>query len=148
MVWCFVDDDHRNAITGGMSMSKSHKRRLKWLAWTDTSEKPSGSTINGGIMDEEGADAIKIATVLLPAGVNPNATHQRKYGPLELAAKCMNACDGIDPAAVPDLLAACQAWDEGFVDGEQLTSEQFRVWVNERRAKARAAMAKAKGLDQ
>lgn len=47
--------------------------------------------------------------------------------------------------AAPDLLAACEAWDTGFVDGEQFDAEQFRVWVNERRAMARAAIAKAKG---
>lgn len=48
-------------------------------------------------------------------------------------------------AAAPDLLSACEAWDTGFVDGEQFDAEQFRVWVNERRAMARAAIAKAKG---
>lgn len=48
-------------------------------------------------------------------------------------------------AAAPELLAACEAWDTGFVDGEQFDAEQFRVWVNERRAMARAAIAKAKG---
>ncbi len=45
-------------------------------------------------------------------------------------------------AAAPELLAACKAWDEGFVDGEQFTPEQFRVWVNERRKMAREAVAK------
>lgn len=46
-------------------------------------------------------------------------------------------------AAAPDLLAACQAWDEGFIDGESFDAEQFRVWVNEHRRMARAAIAKA-----
>lgn len=48
-------------------------------------------------------------------------------------------------AAAPELLAACKAWDEGFVEGEQFTPEQFRVWVNERRRMAREAIAKAEG---
>lgn len=60
-------------------------------------------------------------------------------------ANCSNNADKLLIAAAPDLLAACEAWDTGFVDGEQFDAEQFRVWVNERRAMARAAIAKAKG---
>lgn len=47
--------------------------------------------------------------------------------------------------AAEDLLAACKLWDEGFVDGEQFTSEEFLAWVNRNRAAARAAIAKATG---
>jgi len=46
-------------------------------------------------------------------------------------------------AAAPDLYAACRAWDQGFVDGEDFTPEQFLAWVNENRRIARAALAKA-----
>ena len=48
-------------------------------------------------------------------------------------------------AAAPDLLAACQLWDQGFTDGEQFTEEQFWKWVNDNRRAARAAIAKALG---
>jgi hypothetical protein len=51
-------------------------------------------------------------------------------------------------AAAPDLLAACELWDQGFTEGEQFTPEQFRVWVNKNRAAARAAIAKAKRTTQ
>lgn len=42
------------------------------------------------------------------------------------------------------LLAACELWDKGFVEGEEFTPEQFLAWVNRNRAAARAAIAKAK----
>lgn len=48
-------------------------------------------------------------------------------------------------AAAPDLLAACQLWDQGFADGEQFTESQFVKWVNDNRRAARAAIAKATG---
>lgn len=48
-------------------------------------------------------------------------------------------------AAAPDLLAACEAWDLGFTEGEQFDHAQFLAWVNKNRAIARAAIAKAKG---
>lgn len=48
-------------------------------------------------------------------------------------------------AAAPDLLAACQLWDQGFTDGEQFTEGQFVKWVNDNRRAARAAIAKALG---
>ncbi|HAB18494.1 MAG TPA: hypothetical protein DCE44_18890 [Verrucomicrobiales bacterium] len=69
----------------------------------------------------------------------------------EVAEIVMDYADGIPLAnarliaAAPDLLAACEAWDTGFVDGEQIDAEQFRQWVNERRRMARAAIAKATG---
>lgn len=50
-------------------------------------------------------------------------------------------------AAAPDLLAACQLWDQGFTEGEQFTAEQFRRWVNANRRAARAAIAKATGQE-
>lgn len=46
-------------------------------------------------------------------------------------------------AASPDLLAACMLWDQGFVDGEEFTHDQFVKWVNDNRRAARAAIAKA-----
>ena len=46
-------------------------------------------------------------------------------------------------AAAPDLMAACRAWDEGFVDGEEFDKWQFLNWVNENRRKAREAIRKA-----
>lgn len=49
-------------------------------------------------------------------------------------------------AAAPELLAACELWDQGFVEGEEFSAEQFRAWVNRNRAAARAAIAKAKGV--
>lgn len=48
-------------------------------------------------------------------------------------------------AAAPDLLAACQFWDQGFTDGESWDYAQFLDWVNRNRAAARAAIAKATG---
>lgn len=48
-------------------------------------------------------------------------------------------------AAAPDLLAACEAWDQGFTDGEEFTSEQLLAWLNANRRLARAAIAKARG---
>lgn len=48
-------------------------------------------------------------------------------------------------AAAPDLLAACELWDQGFVDGEEFTPEQLLAWLNANRRAARAAIAKAKG---
>jgi hypothetical protein len=50
-------------------------------------------------------------------------------------------------AAAPELLAACKIWDEGFVDGEEFTDEQFLKWVNDNRRVARAAIAKATGTE-
>ena len=61
------------------------------------------------------------------------------------AIACVNACNGINPEAVPDLLAACQLWDQGFVDGEEFTADQFLAWVTVNRRAARAAIAKATG---
>lgn len=46
------------------------------------------------------------------------------------------------------LIRACQSWDEGFVDGEQFTPDQFRIWVNDRRRMVREALAKVKGLQK
>ena len=46
-------------------------------------------------------------------------------------------------AGAAGLLAACKLWDEGFVDGEQFTPEQFLQWVNNNRRAAREAIAKA-----
>lgn len=131
-------------------MSKSQKRR-KWLAWTDTSEKAHGSTINGGIMDEEGADAIRIATFLIPAGFSPDATRERIYGTLERASKCMNACDGIDPDSVPDLLAALEGLVK--VNEEHNASVETVIgrplnWKDTYLDAARAAIAKARGSAQ
>ena len=60
-----------------------------------------------------------------------------------LAADSVTVEDAALIKAAPKLLAACQAWDEGFTDGEQFTPEQFRVWVNERRRLAREAIAAA-----
>lgn len=48
-------------------------------------------------------------------------------------------------AAAPDLLAACELWDQGFVDGEQFDAMQLLEWVNKNRRAAREAIAKAKG---
>lgn len=48
-------------------------------------------------------------------------------------------------AAAPDLLAACELWDQGFVEGEEFDAAQFLAWVNKNRRAARAAIAKAKG---
>jgi len=42
-----------------------------------------------------------------------------------------------------DLVAACEAWDQGFVDGEDFDADQFLAWVNRNRRLARAALAKA-----
>jgi hypothetical protein len=47
-------------------------------------------------------------------------------------------------AANEKLLAACELWDKGFVEGEQFTPEQFRVWVNNNRRAAREAIAATK----
>lgn len=38
------------------------------------------------------------------------------------------------------LRAACEAWDRGFVDGEEFDADQFLKWVNRNRATARAAL--------
>lgn len=46
-------------------------------------------------------------------------------------------------AAAPELAAACEAWDKGFVDGEDFDADQFLAWVNRNRRAARAALAKA-----
>jgi len=48
-------------------------------------------------------------------------------------------------AAGPSLLAACEAWDQGFAEGEEFDAAQFLAWVNERRRMAREAIKKAKG---
>ncbi len=48
-------------------------------------------------------------------------------------------------AAAPDLLAACELWDQGFVEGEEFDADQFLAWVNANRRAARAAIAKALG---
>lgn len=48
-------------------------------------------------------------------------------------------------AAAPELLAACEMWDQGFTDGEEFTPEQLLAWLNKNRRAARAAIAKAKG---
>lgn len=56
------------------------------------------------------------------------------------AAFIVNACN--NHAA---LLAACEMWDQGFVEGEEFTAEEFRQWVNKNRATARAAIASVKG---
>lgn len=48
-------------------------------------------------------------------------------------------------AAAPDLLAACELWDQGFTEGDDFTPEQFLAWVNKNRRAARAAIQKAKG---
>lgn len=50
-------------------------------------------------------------------------------------------------AAAPDLLDACELWDQGFIDGEEFDADQFLAWVNRNRAAARAAIAKARGAD-
>lgn len=51
-------------------------------------------------------------------------------------------------AAAPDLLAACQLWDQGFEEGEQFTLEQFLKWMNDNQRATRAAIAKATGETQ
>mgnify|MGYP001590490559 CR=1 FL=1 len=43
------------------------------------------------------------------------------------------------------LLTACEAWDQGFVDGEEFDADQLLAWVNRNRAMARAAIDKARG---
>lgn len=48
-------------------------------------------------------------------------------------------------AAAPALLAACELWDKGFVEGEQFDEAQFLKWVNDNRRAARAVIAKVKG---
>lgn len=58
-------------------------------------------------------------------------------GVAEYIVHCVNTHD--------DLLAACELWDQGFVDGEEFTADQFLAWVNRNRAAARAAIAKARG---
>lgn len=55
----------------------------------------------------------------------------------------VNHPDAMLIEAAPDLLAACQLWDQGFVDGDQFDAEQFLAWVDKNRAAARAAIAKA-----
>lgn len=50
-------------------------------------------------------------------------------------------------AAAPELLAACELWDQGFAEGEEFSPEQFLQWVNANRRAARLAIAKAKGVD-
>lgn len=47
--------------------------------------------------------------------------------------------------AAPDLLAACELWDQGFAEGEDFSPEQFLAWVNANRAAARAAIERARG---
>jgi hypothetical protein len=46
---------------------------------------------------------------------------------------------------IHDLIAACELWDQGFIEGQQFTPEQLLAWVNANRRAARAAIAKAKG---
>jgi len=48
-------------------------------------------------------------------------------------------------AAAPELLAACQLWDQGFVDGEEFDIPQLLAWINKNRKAAREAIAKALG---
>lgn len=66
------------------------------------------------------------------------------------ADRCCPPCEVVEAngrliAASPDLLAACELWDQGFIEGEQFTPEQLLEWVNKNRRAARAAIAKAKG---
>lgn len=48
-------------------------------------------------------------------------------------------------AAAPELLAACEAWDQGFSEWEGFDQERFLLWVNKNREMARAAIAKVNG---
>lgn len=61
-----------------------------------------------------------------------------------LGADAVTTADAALIAAAPDLLIACELWDQGFTDGEEFTPEQLLAWVNKNRAAARAAIAKAK----
>ncbi len=45
---------------------------------------------------------------------------------------------------IEELMNACDSWDRGFIEGEEFTPEQFRVWVNQRRQFCRDAFASAK----
>ena len=58
---------------------------------------------------------------------------------------CVNACEGINPEAVPDLLAACKAMLQSAVDGECSYDAQGNEWPEI--VQARAATAKARGTD-
>ena len=55
---------------------------------------------------------------------------------------CVNACDGINPEAVPDLLAACKAVDDAWTGGE---NGDWRGALDRALGMARAAIAKAEG---
>jgi hypothetical protein len=70
------------------------------------------------------------------------ATVAEVYGPLGADCRANAAL----VAAAPELLAACELWDQGFTNGEEFDEAQFLKWVNDNRRAARAAIAKAKGV--
>jgi len=43
-------------------------------------------------------------------------------------------------ARIDRLEAACRLWDQGFIEGEQFTPEQFLAWVNANWRAAREAL--------
>jgi hypothetical protein len=61
---------------------------------------------------------------------------------------CVNACEGINPEAVPDLLAACEKLIEAFnFSGGYITRMDDINLLNQALVLSRVAIAKARGTD-
>ena len=83
---------------------------------------------------------------------DPDALYQENIANRDRIVSCVNACDGLAPEAVPDLLAACEAMERRLTDcanafyvkgKRSALLAAFTGWKDDIEP-ARAAIAKAK----